>query len=70
MSAPMDHIALVAQDYFDRHGAHAFTLIDDQISRAIGQHEWDEALKWYRVRHRLRRLQVMYAGGKAMRPAH
>lgn len=70
MLAPMDEIAGIAQDYFEQHKAHAFMLVDDRISMAIGKSEWEEALKWYRVRHRLRRLQMLHAGGKMSRLAH
>jgi hypothetical protein len=65
----MDEIAIIAEDYFSRHKAHAFTLVDDRISMALGKCEWEEALKWYRVRHRIRRLQMLYAGGKSRRLA-
>lgn len=70
MLAHMDKIAIIAQEYFDRHKAHAFMLVDDRISMALGKSEWDEALKWYRVRHRLRRIQAVYAGGKIGKLAH
>jgi hypothetical protein len=70
MTAHMDEIAIIARDYFDQHKAHAFMLVDDQISMALGKSEWEAALKWYRVRHRLRRLQMLYAGGKASGLAH
>jgi hypothetical protein len=70
MVAPMHEIAVIAQDYFDQHKAHAFMLVDDRISMAIGKSEWQEALKWYRVRHRLRRIQALYAGRKMSLLAH
>ena len=70
MLTQMDEIAIIAQDYFDRHKAHAFALIDNQISIALGQSQWDKALKWHRVRHRLRRIQMLYAGGKAKHLVH
>ena len=62
MLAPMNEIAVIAREYFDRHKAHAFMLVDDQISIALGQSQWDRALQWHRVRHRLRRLQMLHAG--------
>jgi hypothetical protein len=70
MSARMDEIAIIAQDCFDQYRAHAVTMVDRQISMALGQSKWEEALKWYRVRHRLRRLQMLDAGGKLCRLAH
>lgn len=70
MPAHMDEIATIAQDYFDQHEAQAVMLVDHQISMALGKSAWEEALKWYRVRHRLRRLQMLHAGGKGSRLAY
>ena len=58
MSWPMDEIALIAQDYYTRHKNHALVLIDDRINLAVGQNHWSDVLKWHRVKHRLRRLQL------------
>ena len=67
MGRPMDEIATLAQDYFDRHQSHAMMLIDDQVSLAIGQRQWADVLKWSRVKHRLRRLQIMHAAASTVR---
>lgn len=71
MAGPMDEIATIAQDYYDRHQSHALVLIDDQVSLAVGQSRWPEVLKWFRVRNRLRRLQIVHAadGPNAVRHA-
>ena len=67
MTRPMDEIAQIAQDYFDRHQSHAMRLADDQVSLAIGRRHWPEVLKWYRVKHRLRRLQSLHAAASTVR---
>ncbi len=56
----MDEIAVIAQDYLDRHEPRALLLIEDQISLAVGRNQWGEVLKWHRVRHRLQRLQMKH----------
>lgn len=32
--------------------------IDDNITRALGAHQWDEMSKWHRVRARVARMQL------------
>ncbi len=68
MNAPMDEIALIANDYFDRYKDRAAILIDDEISRAVGQAQWGDVLKWHRVKHRLLRLQMTRQGAQPIQP--
>ncbi len=53
----MEEVGAVARHYFDRHGAHALMLIEDQISLATARSGWGDALTWYRIRERFQRLQ-------------
>lgn len=66
MIANMDEIQALAQEYFDRHDAHALMLIEDQISLATGCHTWGDVLKWQRVKLRLQRLQQVRRSAPAL----
>ena len=47
-----------ALDYIDGHGARAFFKIGDDISRAIGLSNWDEAHRLQCVRLNIRKFQI------------
>ena len=58
MVGAQDAIGIAAMAYFKFYGDRAHVRVDDDISSAVGQHEWSAAHTLNRVKLRLMRLRI------------
>ena len=58
MVGAQDAIGIAAMAYFKFYGDRAHFRVDDDISSAVGQHEWSAAHTLNRVKLRLMRLKI------------
>ena len=58
MVGAQDAIGVAAMAYFKFYGDRAHFRVDDDISSAVGQHEWSAAHTLNRVKLRLLRLKI------------
>lgn len=61
-----DQIGRLVMDYYRRHGGRAPMMISDDVSRAIGRHDWEAARRLQRAKLRFERMEM--AGYFDIRP--